>query len=306
MRSIADPAIVHGMEVKMRYRGRSITARDIEFIRELIAEHPEQSRRALSKTLCTRWDWRQANGALKDMVCRSLMLELDRGGHIELPPVRYQPPNNAVKHRAPAVLRETPRPLHKPLQQVRPQLTFQQVRGTNDEALFNRLIQSHHYLGYSRPVGEQLKYLVRIGDDPVACFSWSSAARHLGPRDRFIGWSSAARRRNIHLLAYNTRFLILPHVTISNLASHLLGRMAKQLSEDWERAYRHPVVYLETFVDPERFSGTCYRAANWIALGLTTGRGKDSQSQQPNRSRKEVMGYALHKQFRRLLCAGES
>ncbi len=303
---MADPRIVGGMEPKMRYRGRSITAQDIEFIQTLIAEHPEQSRRALSKTLCTQWDWRQPNGELKDMVCRSLMLELDRAGYIELPPVRYRPPNNAVKHRAPAVLRETDRPSSKPLEQVRPQLTFQQVRGTNDEALFNTLIQSHHYLGYTRPVGEQLKYLIRVGDEPVACFAWSSAPRHLGPRDRFIGWSSTARRRNIHLLAYNTRFLILPHVTIPNLASHLLSRMAKQLPGDWERVYGHPVVYLETFVDPERFFGTCYRAANWTPLGLTTGRGKDSQSQQPNRSRKEVMGYALNKQFRRLLSAGES
>lgn len=290
----------------MTYRGRGITARDIEFIQALIAEHPEQSRRALSQTLCERWDWRQANGVLRDMVCRSLMLELDRAGHIELPPVRSRPPNNVVKHRPPAVIQEVARPLHKRLEEVRPQLQFRQVRGTDDEVLFNALMQSHHYLGYTRPVGEQLKYLVRIGADPVACFAWSSAPRHLGPRDRFIGWSSAARRRNIHLLAYNTRFLILPHVVVPNLASHLLSRMVKRLSEGWERVYGHPVVYVETFVDPEQFRGTCYRAANWIPLGLTTGRGKDSQSTRPNRSRKEVMGYALNKRFRRLLCGGPS
>ena len=285
----------------MTYRGRAITARDIEVIQALIAAHPEQSRRALSKTLCTRWDWRQPNGALRDMVCRSLMLELDRAGHIQLPPVRYRPPNNVVQHRVPAVMRGAAQPLRKRLEEVRAELTFHQVRGTDDEAGFNSLIHSHHYLGYTRPVGEQLKYLVRIGADPVACFAWSSAARHLGPRDRFIGWSGAARRRNIHFLAYNTRFLILPHVAIANLASHLLSRMARRLSADWQRVYGHPVVYLETFVDPERFRGTCYRAANWIYLGLTTGRGKDSRSTQPNRSRKEVLGYALSTQFRRLL-----
>jgi hypothetical protein len=294
------------MEVKMTYRGRGITARDIEFIQALIAGHPEQSRRALSQTLCERWDWRQANGVLRDMVCRSLMLELDRAGHIELPPVRYRPPNNVVKHRPPAVIQGAARPLRKRLEEVRSHLQFRQVRGTDDEELFNALIQSHHYLGYTRPVGEHLKYLVRIGAEPVACFAWSSAPRHLGPRDRFIGWSAPARRRNIHLLAYNTRFLILPHVVVPNLASHLLSRMVKRLSEDWERVYGHPVVYVETFVDPERFRGTCYRAANWIPLGLTTGRGKDSQSTRPNRSRKEVMGYALHKRFRRLLCGGPS
>jgi len=290
----------------MTYRGRGITARDIEFIRALIADHPEQSRRALSQTLCERWDWRQANGVLRDMVCRSLMLELDRAGHIELPPVRYRPPNNVVKHRPPAVILGAARPLRKRLEEVRPHLQFRQVRGTDEEVLYNALMQSHHYLGYTRPVGEHLKYLVWFGAEPVACFAWSSAPRHLGPRDRFIGWSSAARRRNIHLLAYNTRFLILPHVVVPNLASHLLSRMAKRLSEDWQRVYGHPVVYVETFVDPERFRGTCYRAANWICLGLTTGRGKDSQSTRPNRSRKEVMGYALNKRFRRLLCGGPS
>lgn len=136
---------------------------------------------------------------------------------------------------------------------------------------------------------------------PIACLAWSSAPRHLGSRDRFLGWSSEARRRNLHFLAYNTRFPILPWVQVPHLASHLLGRMAKQLSEDWERFYQHPIYFLETFVDPERFRGTCYRAANWIVLGRTTGRGKDDQTNRVNRSIKEVLGYPLIPRFRELL-----
>src|SRR5438046_10583358 len=128
------------------------------------------------------------------------------------------------------------------------------------------------------PAGEHLKYIVSTAGRPMACLAWSSAPRHLGSRDRFIGWSAEARRRNIRFVAYNTRFLILPWVQVEHLASHLLGRMAKMLSQDWERVYGHPIYFVETFVDPERFRGTCYRAANWVLLGRTTGRGKNDQT----------------------------
>jgi hypothetical protein len=135
----------------------------------------------------------------------------------------------------------------------------------------------------------------------VACLAWSSAPRHLGSRDRYIGWSGEARRRNIRFLAYNTRFLILPWVRVEGLASHILGRMAARISADWEQRYGHPIYFLETFVDPERFRGTCYRAANWVLLGQTTGRGKDDQTGRPNRSIKQILGYPPHRRFRQLL-----
>jgi hypothetical protein len=180
-------------------------------------------------------------------------------------------------------------------------LRVEQVRRTSQEPLFNSLIEQHHYLGYTQPVGEHLKYLVFAQDRLLACLAWSSAPRHLGPRDRFIGWSAEARRRNIHLIAYNLRFLILPWVEVSHLASHILGRMARQLPRDWEQIYGHAVYFLETFVDPQRFRGTCYRAANWIVLGRTTGRGKDDQTGRPNRPIKEVLGYPLCRRFRQLL-----
>jgi hypothetical protein len=147
-------------------------------------------------------------------------------------------------------------------------------------------------------VGEALKYLVFAQQRPIACFTWSSAARHLKPRDRFIGWPLAVQRKNLHLLAYNSRYLILPWVQVPHLASHLLGRMARTLSRDWEQLYGHPVYYAETFVDPDRYRGTCYLAANWIVLGITTGRGKAAPTPEPNRPKKQVLGLPLVRDFR--------
>ncbi len=177
---------------------------------------------------------------------------------------------------------------------------IQPVRRTADESLFNSLMEHHHYLGYEQPVGEHLKYLLWAQGRPIACLAWSSAPRHLGSRDRYIGWNAEARRRNIRFLAYNSRFPILPWVAVPHLASHILSRIAQRLSQDWERVYGHPIYFLETFVDPERFRGTCYRAANWVLLGRTTGRGKDDQTHRPNRSIKEVLGYLLTARFREL------
>jgi Domain of unknown function (DUF4338) len=191
-------------------------------------------------------------------------------------------------------------PMTSPLAALGP-TEIQPVRRTANEPLFNSLLEEYHYLRYEQPVGEHLKYLVWAQGRPVACLAWSSAPRHLGARDRFIGWGPAARKRNIHLIAYNTRFLILPWVQINHLASHILGRMARRISADWQRLYAHPIYMLETFIDPERFRGTCYRAANWLLLGRTTGRGKDDQTRRPNRSIKEILGLPLHRRFRELL-----
>ncbi len=285
---------------ELTYRGRTITSDDIVYIKDLIGEHPRDSRRALSTKLCEAWRWRQANGALRDMVCRGMLLMLHRAGHIELPPVRFVPHNPLAVRVRPAPAQVDRTPMDDGLRHIQP-LEFAQVRRGGDEPLFNSLMEEHHYLGYEQPVGEHLKYLVWAQGRPVACVAWSSAPRHLGARDRYIGWSQQARRRNIRFIAYNTRFLILPWVKVPHLASHILGGMALQLSRDWERMYGHPIYFVETFVDPERFRGTCYRAANWVVLGETTGRGKQSNSYAPNRSIKEVLGYPLTKRFRQLL-----
>ncbi len=292
------------MEVKLSYRDRIITDADVTFIRRLIAEHPTASRRALSKKLCEAWNWVQPNGGLRDMVCRGLMLQLHRDGHIELPPVRWLNPNplarRGTERSKPAPMLVDTTSLQGSLAGIRP-LEFRQVRRTWEEPLFNSLLDRYHYLGYTQPVGEHLKYLVYALGRPIACLAWSSAPRHLGPRDRFIGWSAEARRKNIRFLAYNTRFLILPFIRVEHLASHILGCMARLLPAEWVQVYGHPVYYLETFVDPGRFRGTSYLAANWKALGLTTGRGKDDHTNKPNRSLKEVLGYPLMKDFRQRL-----
>lgn len=288
------------MDVLLRHRGRAVTATDVHFIRALIAAHPTDSRRGLSQRLCEAWDWRQSNGAPRDMVCRGLMLELCRAGHIELPAVRRRPPNPLSVRARPQAVELDQTPLQGSLRDLAP-LTFRQVRRTPQEALFNGLLHSHHYLGYSQPVGEQLKFMVYAGDRPVALFAWSSAPRHLGPRDRFIGWSASARRQNINAIAYNTRYLILPWVKVEHLASHLLGRMTRELSAAWSQVYDHPVYFAETFIDPTRFRGTCYRAANWIELGQTQGRGKDDRTHRPNRTLKRILGLPLCRDFRERL-----
>jgi hypothetical protein len=286
--------------VELSYRGRVVTQADVAFIRALIAAQPAASRRALSKRLCAAWQWVQPNGALRDMVCRGLLLMLHRAGQIELPPVRQVPPNPLAARRSPAAAAVDTTPLRTRLAELRP-LEFRQVRRTPDEPLVNSLLAQYHFLGYTQPVGEHLKYLVSARGRPVACLAWSSAPRHLGPRDRFIGWSAAARRQNLRFVAYNTRFLIVPWVQVPHLASHVLGRMATLLARDWERVYGHPVYFLETFIDPARSRGTCYRAANWVRLGRTTGRGKNAPSKRPTRSVKDVLGYPLQKRFRELL-----
>lgn len=294
------------MQCAFAYRGRQLSRADIEFVRQLIAAHAGASRRQLSALLCQAWNWVQPNGQPRGMVARSLMLELHRAGHIQLPVQRFCPPNNVARHRAPALERELPLaagPVACSLAQLG-RLEIGQVRRTPAEGLFGRLLEAHHYLGYTQPVGEHLKYLIWAQGRPIACLAWASAPRHLGPRDRFIGWSAAQRRAQIHLLAYNTRFLILPWVQVPHLASHLLARVAGRIAADWQALYHHPVYLLETFIDPERFPGTCYRAANWIYLGLTAGLGKDSRSPVPNRSFKQLWVYPLRSDFRRQLCGG--
>lgn len=288
------------MSVKEKYRGREVTDADVAFIQQLIDAHPTLSRRALSQKLCEAWSWVQPNGQPRDMVCRGLMLHLHRAGCIELPPRRAIPRNPLAQRSSPVAIEIERTPLRDSLRGLGP-LHIEQVRRTAREPLFNSLIQQHHYLGYTQPVGEHLKYVVWAQNRPLACLAWSSAPRHLGCRDRFIGWSTEARRRNICLIAYNLRFLILPWVEVPHLASHLLGRMARLLPEDWQRIYGHRVYFLETFVDPQRFRGTCYRAANWVVLGQTTGRGKADQTHRPNRPIKEVLGYPLCQRFRQRL-----
>jgi len=289
------------MDERIKYRGKTYTTKEINEIREVIAAHREKSRWFISRELCRRWNWIQPNGILKDMICRGLLLRLNAQGLIELPPRRRIPPYLLSERRKPAVVEVDQTPLVSKLSDLKP-IELLQVRRTAFEKLYKSLIEQYHYLGYSRPVGEHLEYLAMTQGRVVACLGWGSAPRHLGCRDRYLGWTKELRLKNLCRVVINTRFLILPWVKVPHLASHLLGLMARRISRDWQEVYNHEVVWLETFVDPERgFLGTCYRAANWIYLGQTTGRGKDDQTHRVNRSLKWVFGYPLRRDFREVL-----
>jgi hypothetical protein len=240
------------VEPLLTYRGRTITPTDLAFLRALIATPPRRSRRALSFAVCAAWQWTQPNGTPCDAVCRGLLLWLHRAGHLVLPPPRWVTSKPWRPRTGAPPVRVDTSPLAAPLREVRP-LDIRQVRRSADEGLFKSLLAQYHYLGYQQPVGEHLKYLVWAAGRPVACVAWGSAPRHLGVRDRFIGWSAEARRRHLRFLASNTRFLILPWVTVPHLASHVLGRMAALVPADWQRLYGHSIYFLETFIDPARF-----------------------------------------------------
>jgi Druantia protein DruA len=291
-------------DLVLSFRGRRIREADVAFLRDLIAQHPGLSRRRLSVKVCEAWHWAQPNGQPRDMVCRSLLLTLHRAGHLQLPAKRLSPPNNAIRHRRVAsVLPYDTTPIQGTLASLGA-LTIELVRRAEGETLFAHLLSRHHYLGYSRPVGEHLKYLVWAGQRPIACLAWSSAPRQLNLRDRFLGAPKEAYRHNLHRIAYNSRYLIVPWAKVPDLASHLLGRVARRLSADWQALYRHPIDLLESFVDTQRFQGTSYQAANWICLGRSLGRGTKSKSGAPPTSIKELWVYPLNRRFRQNLLQG--
>jgi hypothetical protein len=299
------PSEIINEEIILSYRKRDIRENDLIDIKKLIEDNPEASRRHLSKLLCEFWDWRQENGIVKDMVCRSLMLLLHRAGHIKLPAARFIARNPIVERHKPAELDSSfdTSAIEAPLGKSASAQVIQ-IRKTAHEPLFNSLIQSHHYLGYTNPVGEHLKYLFFMDGRPIACALWTSSARRLKLRDEYIGWSSEAREKNINMIAYNSRFLILPWVKIKYLASHLLGIMSRQISKDWLDLYHHPVHLLETYIEPTRFKGSCYRAANWKMIGLTKGTGIRDKTQ--NRSIKEMFIHPCSKKHIKKLCYIES
>lgn len=287
------------MELNVKYQGKSVTPDELKFIKQIIANNPNASRRQISKLICEAWDWRQANGYLKDMVCRGLLLQLERSGYLKLPPVKFRPNNPLANRSKPAKI-----DIDKTLIYDYDQIEIKQVRRTPDEKLYDGLISEYHYLGYVYPIGEYLKYIFFTNGRPIGCICFSSAVRHLKCRDQFIGWSKTQRESNLHLIGYNTRFLILPWVSIYCLASQMLSKIVKVVLEDWQSYFNHPIYFVETFVDTERFRGTCYKASNWIYLGQTTGRGENAQAFRVNRSIKSVWGYPLSKNFREVLQHG--
>jgi len=287
------------MEQNLVIRGRQVTSQDIGLIRSLVDQYQQQGRTFISRELCRIWNWHQPNGALKDMACRELLRRLDQKGLIRLPAKKVDI-NRRRKRLSPHLLSPEIHPLTGKLKEFLP-IDLKMVRGCPEEALHNSLVSRYHYLGYGQIVGAHLKYLAYIQKRPIACLSWGAAAWKVSCRDQFIGWSSGIRSKNLFLIVNNTRFLILPWIHMPGLASHLLSRNIKVLVSDWYRLYQYAPVLLETFVDRERFSGTSYRAANWLAIGRTQGRGKNDRDHQSVLSVKEVFLYPLKKAFREIL-----
>jgi hypothetical protein len=280
-------------------RKRTIDEAAVRDIQSTVNQHWAKGRKHISKVLCRQWQWRQPNGRVKDMACREILLTLERKGLISLPP----PLRNANNHKRNKTIKKIDidqAPLEKRLSQL-PPVELKMVRGTNSEPLYNSLIHYHHYLGYRQIVGNHLKYIAYIGDRPVACLGWGSAAWSVKSRDVFIGWDKKRKEERLHLVANNTRFLIFPWVKVKYLASRVLALNIKSISDDWTAVYHHPLYLLETFVEQSRFKGTCYKAANWVRVGQTKGTAKRGHDHLVHGKIKDVWLYPLGKGFRKKL-----
>jgi len=287
----------------MVIQGRKLHAEDIGLIRSLLVEHADWCRTRISEELCHRWDWRNAQGRFKDMAARTLLLKLERAGHIQLPKRRH-PSSNEFRNRNPLLVAHAAEPIRCALCDLRPLAVSIVEPGSADLRLFNCLLSRYHYLGHRNTVGENIRYLAhdRAGR-PVGCALFGSAAWKCAARDAWIGWDRGRREANLGLLTNNTRFLVLPWVSVPHLASHLLATLARRVRADWQSKYGHPIYALETFVDRDRFRGTCYQAANRVRLGATQGRTRNDREHHIRAAVKDVYLYPLGPNFRKELCA---
>jgi len=289
------------METKRNFTKPKITEKEITLINRLIAENPSWGRSKLSRELCRIWNWCGPNGQLKDISCRDLLRNLDAKGLIKLPP-RLRNGRKAGSRDKVQVMAHDTTPVDVPIKDLLP-LKVEVIQKSGPLlAEFKSLLVQYHYLGFDMTVGENMKYLVYSRDGVVlACLLFGSAAWSCAPRDNFIGWGAATRKNNLYLTTNNTRFLILPWVKVPHLASHILGLICRRISSDWQEKYGHAVYLLETFVEQERFKGTCYKAANWIHVGETTGRSRNDRYNSLSVPVKDIYLYPLDKNFREVL-----
>lgn len=285
----------------MQYCARHFEASEIDLIRELLAVSPPLSRYRLSREVCERLNWRRADGKLKDMSCRVALLRMQAEGLISLPPPRRLKPTSYQAH--PDIERAVLTPSSPPTVDIA-QLDIVPVVNKRDSLLWNAYVERHHYLGHQLLPGAQLRYFVRTAGEIIAVLGFGASAWKVKSRDECIGWSSEQRRRNLHLIVNNARFLILPWIRCRNLASRVLALVSRRLAEDWHARYAYRPVLLETFVEKPRFTGTCYRAANWQYLGDTQGRGKLDTFHLHSEPIKSVWIYPLTRDYRRQLCNG--
>lgn len=291
------------MELELTIRRRTIRASDIDQIQSLIREEGHRGRTYLSEELCRLWKWRQANGKPKEVAARELLRRLEAKGLLELP-ARQGRGCVGHKKQLELALGYDEQSIEGNLRSY-PPVELRLAQDKKEKQLYAELIQRHHYLGHSQIAGAGLKYLAYIQKKAVGCLSWGWAAWKVACRDRWIGWDDRLREKNLPLIVNNSRFLILPWVKIPHLASHLLAKNIRVLSEDWQRIYGDRIVLAETFVDIVRFRGTCYKAANWTMVGHTQGRGKwDRKHTQHGKSIKAVFVMALCKDYRMRLLDG--
>jgi hypothetical protein len=286
-------------------QGRRIGPVELEQIKRLLATHPDWSRRRLSIEVATQWEWRNPAGQLKDMAARSLLLKLEERGWIGLPP-RQHKPSSRMRVRSEVALAAPGQPITQPLATLLP-LVITEVStpsGAAQRPLFEVLLRQHHYLGYRGWVGQNMQYLVGdVQARPLACVLFGAAAWQCADRDRHIGWQIPVQAQNLHLIANNTRFLIVPWARVPHLASSVLSQVARRISGDWQAKYGHPIYLLETFVQCDRFEGTAYQAANWVRVGQTKGRTRQDQPDGTwhQAAIKDVYLYPLHRHFRQYL-----
>jgi hypothetical protein len=293
------------MEADLICQGRSVSAAELDWLRNVLATHPDWSRKRLARELCQRWQWRTAHGRWKDFAARSLLLKLQARGLLSLPPLRERYRTRRWQPEwTPGEALPTPPAIQGPLARLQPLNWSVPLPGSLEEGRLHGYLCRHHYLGL-RVVGENLKYLVQAGDGTdLACLLFGAAAWQAGARDKFIGWTPAQRTQGLGQVVNNSRFLILPWVKVPGLASQVLSRTVRRLSADWQHKYGHPVFLVETFVQRDRFAGTCYRAANWQWVGQTRGRGRQGPDPRVRTaSIKEVFVYPLHRHFRQRLQA---
>ncbi len=282
------------------YCGREFSADDIQTVRQLIEQNPGLKRSPLSRQLCELFKWTKPNGEIKDMTCRVALMRMQRDGLINLPP--SQIPLQRRRPNFPATQATDPQtPIHLPVHELAP-LRLQPVVLTAHSRLWNEYVQRYHYLGYTPMSGAQMRYNIYAADQLVALLSFGASAWKLSSRERFIGWQEQERKKNLQLVVNNARFLILPWVQSKGLASKILALSARQLPNDWHQRYGYRPVLLETFVETQRHRGTCYKAANWIHIGQTTGRGKKSSSHLQLIPVKDIWMYPLRKNFSTVLC----
>lgn len=295
------------MEKTIICQGRKLSADDLGWLKTLIKNHPTLTRNGLCKEICRHWQWCTATGQLKTFAARSLLLKLEQRNLVKLPPVRTSMIRPERKPGAGLKTVPNEHPIATSLPELQPLKIVVPQKGSQENQRFEYYLLHHHYLGFNRTVGENIKYLIqdKFGRD-LACVLFGSAAWKTEDRDRFIGWSDSVRQQNVNLMTNNTRFLVFPWVTIPHLASHVLGLVLRRLSRDWLYKYGHSLYLVETFVDKSRFKGTCYKAANWIRIGQTKGRSRQDRYTKLKVPIKDIYLYPLTSRFKKKLSDSET